>query len=170
MKIIVLGCGRVGSHLATALSAAGHQVTVVDRDPRAFALFGEAFLEDATPGSSRPAALVTARSKITCILGLGIDEDVLTAAGIATAETFAAVTDSDYTNIMASLIAREIHAVPRVIARISDPKRERIFHDLGLETICPTTLGAQSVFALLEKPAAEKKTPPRAAPGRPGRR
>ena len=160
MKMIVLGCGRVGSHLATALSVAGHQITVVDRDPRAFALFGEELLEESSTGATRPATLVTARSKITCILGLGIDEDVLTAAGIATAEAFAAVTDSDYTNIMASLIAREIHAVPRVIARISDPKRERIFHDLGLETICPTTLGAQSVFALLEKPAAEKKTPP----------
>ena len=165
MKIIVLGCGRVGSHLATALAAAGHHVTVIDHDPRAFTMLGDD-LTDETRGAPGPPRLVTGHSKITCVLGLGIDEEVLAAAGLASAEAFAAVTDSDYTNIMASLIAREIHALPRVIARISDPKRERIFHELGLETICPTTLGAQSVFTLLEKPAMEAQAPPSSSPRR----
>ena len=158
MKVIVLGCGRVGAYLANALSAHAHQITVVDRDAKAFHLLGDPLMAEppkdaASPitGSEMPRA-TTVRQNIACVLGLGIDEDVLRQAGIEGADAFAAVTDSDHTNIMACLMAKKIFRVPRVIARISEPKREKIFHGLGLETICPTRLGAQSILELLIKP------------------
>jgi trk system potassium uptake protein TrkA len=129
----------------------------MDREPKAFRMLGDDLMvehSDAAPhqsaGPGTPRAK-TVRQQIACVLGLGIDEDVLRQAGIEEADAFAAVTDSDYTNIMACLMAKEIFRVPRVIARISEPKREKIFHQLGLETICPSILGAQSVFELLVK-------------------
>ncbi len=157
MKVIVLGCGRVGAHLAHSLTEQGHQVTVMDSDPKAFRLLGDDLMVEqpreaaASPTVSTTPRARTLKQKIVCVLGLGIDEDVLRQAGIEEADAFAAVTDSDYTNIMACLMAKEIFGVARVIARISEPKREEIFKQLGLETICPTTLGAQSVLELLVK-------------------
>jgi len=157
MKAIVLGCGRVGATLALTLTEHGHQVTVMDRDPKAFRLLGDDLMVEhsrtgpvATAGPEPPRA-TTVRQKILCVLGLGIDEDVLRQAGIEDADAFAAVTDSDYTNIMACMMAKEIFHVPRVIARIREPRREKIFQQLGLETICPATLGAQTVFERLVK-------------------
>lgn len=152
MRVIVLGCGRVGAHLAGLLLDRGNQVTVVDLDPKAFRRLGDEFNEapmDAGSGGGGVRVLCTQRG-IRCVLGVGIDEDVLQAAGIEGAEAFAAVTDNDYTNIMAGVMAREIYKVPRVIARITDPQRERIFQTMGIETICPTTLGARSILDQLE--------------------
>src|SRR3972149_5787221 len=149
MKAIVLGGGRLGAHLANSLVEHGHHVTVMDREPKAFRMLGDEVLieySDAAPhqsaGTGTPRAK-TVRQQIACVLGLGIDEDVLRQAGIEEADAFAAVTDSDYTNIMACLMAKEIFRVPRVIARISEPKREKIFQQLGLGTDCPGVLGAQ---------------------------
>jgi trk system potassium uptake protein TrkA len=150
--VIVIGCGRVGATLAGVLLERGYQVTVVDRNPRSFRLLGDEFAEgtpEESPGARRDRVLRTQRG-IRCVLGVAIDEDVLRIAGVEGADAFAAVTDNDYTNIMASLIAREIHQIPRVIARITDPQRGSIFHEMGIETICPTTLGAQSIAAKLE--------------------
>ncbi len=152
MRVIVLGCGRVGAHLAGFLLDRGNQVTVVDRDSRAFRLLGDELVEGAEaggPGLGAGRVMRTQRG-IRCVLGVGIDEDVLRAAGIEGAEAFAAVTDNDYANIMASLMAKEIYQVPRVIARITDPQRERFFQEMGLETTCPTTLGARSIVEQLE--------------------
>jgi len=154
VRVIVVGCGRVGAHLVGFLVERGNQVTVVDRDPKAFRLLGGEVVEGTEasgPGAGTTRVMRTP-SGIRCILGVGIDEDVLRAAGIEEAEAFAAVTDNDYANIMASLMAKEIYRVPRVIARITDPQRERIFHEMGIETICPTTLGARSIVEQLEAP------------------
>ena len=152
MRVIVVGCGRVGATLAGVLQQRGYQVTMVDRNPRAFRLLGDEFVEgppEEGAGARRNHLLRTQRG-FRCVLGVGIDEEVLRTAGVEGADAFAAVTDNDYTNIMASLIAREIYKIPRVIARITDPQRGSIFHEMGIETICPTTLGAQSIAAKLE--------------------
>ncbi len=152
MRVIVIGCGRVGATLAGVLLERGYQVTVVDRNPQAFRLLGDEFTEgrpEEGPGARRDRVLRTQRG-FRCVLGVAIDEDVLRAAGVEGADAFAAVTDNDYTNIMASLMAREIYKISRVIARITDPQRGSIFHEMGIETICPTTLGAQSIAAKLE--------------------
>ncbi|HEY6287394.1 MAG TPA: NAD-binding protein [Ktedonobacteraceae bacterium] len=133
MKIVILGCGRVGSTLATNLDHAGHTVSVIDFSSDSFQRLSSDF-EGET------------------ILGNGVDEEVLIRAGIKEADAFAAVTNGDNRNIMASQIAKEIFKVNKVVCRIYDPIREETYHELGLETISPTIVGAQMFFdALVEQ-------------------
>lgn len=121
MRVVIMGCGRVGSQLAMRLDQEGHQVSVIDLTAKAFRRLPEDF---------RGATVV----------GTGIDEDVLRAAGIEAADAFVAVTEGDNRNIMAAQVAREIFGVREVVARIYDPVREEIYRELGLDTICPTKL------------------------------
>lgn len=130
LYIIVVGCGKVGSTLAKSLADEGHDVVVIDSDQKNFERLGPDF-----NGMK--------------IQGVVIDEDVLKQAGIEKADALAAVTPDDSTNIMTAQIAEEIYNVPKVIARIYDPLREDIFHSLGLETICPTTLAVEYIKSIL---------------------
>ena len=121
MNIIIIGCGKVGSRFAEILSKDGHDVVIVDNDKNAFKALNHDF------------------NGIT-VIGVPIDQDVLKQAGIENADAFAAVTPDDNVNIMACQVAKEIFKVPRVIARIYNPEREHVFHQFGLDTICPTNL------------------------------
>ena len=131
MKVVILGCGRVGSRLATLMVEDGHDVSIIDSDPAAF--------------SNRLPSDFAGQT----VMGTGIDVDVLKSAGIKSADVFAAVTNFDNTNIMACEIAKEIFGVKRVLARIYDPGRESFYHELGLETVCPTTLVANAAHNIL---------------------
>src|SRR5258708_20101192 len=84
------------------------------------------------------------------IIGNGVDEEVMIRAGIKDADAFAAVTNGDNRNIMASQIAKEIFKVKKVVCRIYDPIRESTYNELGLETICTTVRGSQMLFEALE--------------------
>lgn len=126
MNIIVVGCGRVGSQLATMLSVEGHNVVVIDKDDAAFRRLGTTFNG------------VTLR-------GLGFDEEVLEEAGIRDADAFAAVTDLDNTNLMACEVARKIFGVQHAVARLYNPVRERTYQQLDLDYVCGTTLVAESL-------------------------
>ena len=121
MNIVILGCGRVGATLATQLEQAGHKIAIIDSSSDAFQRLSAKFKGDK-------------------IVGNGVDEEVLKRAGIEKADAFAAVTNGDNRNIMASQIAREIFHIKKVVCRIYDPLRESTFKELGLETICPTTI------------------------------
>ncbi len=121
MNIIIIGCGKVGASLAHVLAADGHDVVIVDSDREAFKMLKPGF------------------NGIT-VTGVPIDQDILKQAGIETADALAAVTPDDNINIMACQVAKEIFKVPRVIARIYNPEREHVFHEFGLDTICPTNL------------------------------
>ncbi len=121
MKVVIMGCGRVGSRLAATLDREGHSVSVIDTSQAAF--------------SRLPASFGGAT-----ILGTGIDEDVLRSAGIEDADAFVATTQGDNRNIMASQVAKEVFGVSEVVTRVYDPVREEIFRDLGLRTVCPTKL------------------------------
>ena len=132
MNIIILGCGRVGALLAANLGEKGHDVTVIDQSAASF---------------ERLPATFQGRT----VLGSGTDMDVQRRAGIEQADAFVACTPGDNRNIAASEIAREIFHVPKVVARINDPLREKVFHELGLETVCPTLLGADLVREALLK-------------------
>ncbi|GAA5055332.1 potassium channel family protein [Nocardia callitridis] len=116
MYVVVMGCGRVGSALTRALAGIGHEVTVIDRDPRAFLRLG---------------------NDLACerVTGVGFDRDVLTRAGIARADAFAAVSSGDNSNIIAARVAREMFGVERVVARIYDAKRAAVYERLGIPTI-----------------------------------
>lgn len=131
MNAIVVGCGRVGSQLATMLSVEGHNVTVIDRDDSAFKRLGSTF------------------NGVT-IKGLGFDEEVLDEAGVRTADVFAAVTDLDNTNLMAAEVARKIFGVPHVVARLYNPQRERTYQQLDMDYVCGTTLVAESLLEKIE--------------------
>lgn len=131
MRVVILGCGRVGAYLANMLAEAGHQVTVIDRNSLAFSRLGADF-----PGKT--------------VVGTGIDEDVLRRAEIEQADAFVAVTNGDNTNMMSAQVAREIFGVKRVICRVYDPLRGELYRTLGLETICSTTWAANRIKELLE--------------------
>jgi trk system potassium uptake protein TrkA len=127
VNVIVVGCGRVGSQLATLLSVDGHNVTVIDKESSSFRRLGTTF------------------NGVT-IRGLGFDEDVLEEAGIRECDAFAAVTDLDNTNLMAAEVARKIFEVPHVVARLYNPQRERTYQQLDLDYVCGTTLVAESLL------------------------
>lgn len=128
MYIVIVGCGRLGSELATKLSEEGHDVAVVDRNPDNFGQLGDEF-NGAT------------------IAGVGFDMAVLKSAGVEHADGFAAVTESDNTNIMAAQVAKTIFNVPMVIARVFDPEKGETYRALGLETVCPTTSAANIIYS-----------------------
>jgi trk system potassium uptake protein TrkA len=125
-KVLILGCGRVGSTLARQLSNAGHDVTIIDLTSDSFRRLGPKF-------------------KGHRIVGTGLDQDTLIQAGIRTSDIFVAVTQGDNSNIMAAQIARDVFDVPRVIARIYDPIRSQAYRELGITTLCTTTLAAHMI-------------------------
>jgi len=133
MKIIVVGCGRIGCDLSLNLIHAGHQVTVVDSDPEAFEKLGPRF-----PGNT--------------VVGIGFDRDVLLRAGIERAEGLAAVTSSDNANIVTARIARQIYRVPQVVARLYEARRADVYRKLGLQTISCTTWGVGRITEMLTHP------------------
>src|SRR5574341_45703 len=130
MKIIVMGCGRVGEQVSLLMEQDGHEVTVIDSDGDALRRLGPKF-------------------KGRKIKGVGFDHSVLIEADIHNADAFAATSSSDNVNIVAARIARNIFRVPRVIARLYDPRRAEIYQRLGLLTISSTNLGAERIRELL---------------------
>jgi trk system potassium uptake protein TrkA len=130
MKIIIMGCGRVGSQVSLLLVRHGHEVTVIDHDDNALARLGSEF-----------------KGKI--VRGLGFDRNVLIEAGIETAEGFVAASSSDNANIVAARIARNIFRVPRVVARLYDPVRAEVYQRLGLTTISSTAWGAERIVEVV---------------------
>lgn len=132
MKVVIMGCGRVGARLASMLDQEGHDVTVLDTQPEAFRRLWPEF------GGKRQ-------------VGNGIDQDTLARIGVGEAEAFIAVTQGDNRNVMATQIAKHIFGVPRALCRIYDPIREEIYRGMGLETISPTVAGAQLLKDTLER-------------------
>lgn len=130
MKILIIGCGRVGAGLATTLVRRGHSVTIVDKDPLAFEKLGDHFKGQTIPG-------------------IGFDREVLLKAGIERADGVAAVTVSDEANVVASRIARDIFHVPKVVARLYDIRQAEIYRRLGIQTIAPTGWGISRIADLL---------------------
>src|SRR5207248_1235931 len=136
LKLVIIGCGRVGSQIAANMDKAGHEVVIVDRDPNAF-----------SRASTR--GVLTREFKGDQVVGNGTDVDVLRRAGIERADGFVAVTEGDNRNIMASQIAKDVYKVPHVVARIYDPERAEAYEKLGLHTICPTIEGARHIERVL---------------------
>ncbi len=130
MRIIVVGCGRVGRDLSLTLVREGHHVTVIDPDPELFRALGPRF-----PGLT--------------ITGVVFDRDVLIKAGIERADGLAAVTTSDNANVVTARIAKLIYRVPQVVTRLYEPSRAEVYRRLGLQTISSTTWGVGRIVQLL---------------------
>ncbi|ANW64429.1 potassium transporter TrkA [Mycobacterium sp. djl-10] len=116
MRVVVMGCGRVGAALADGLARIGHEVAIIDRDNMAFQRLSPDF-----PGDR--------------ITGMGFDREVLLRAGIEEAGAFAAVSSGDNSNIISARVARETFGVRKVVARIYDAKRAAVYERLGIPTV-----------------------------------
>jgi trk system potassium uptake protein TrkA len=130
MHIVIMGCGRVGSLLSVELSKAGHSVAVIDKRADAF--------DRLPPGFDAKT-----------VVGLGFDREVLEEAGIKEAGAFIAVSNGDNSNIVSARIAREHYHVPKVIARIYDPRRAEIYERLNIPTITSVKWAAAQIQFLL---------------------
>jgi trk system potassium uptake protein TrkA len=130
LHIVVIGCGRVGSELAGALTLADHSVAVVDKNSRAF---------------RRLPADFSGRT----VIGFGFDRDHLAEAGIDEAGAFASVTNGDNSNILCARIARESYGIERVVARIYDPRRALIYQRLGIPTVATVAWTTDQVLRRL---------------------
>ncbi len=136
MKVVIMGCGRVGAALAGMLSNDGHEVMVLDIRADAFRRLPPDFKGKRHTGN-------------------GIDQDVLARIGVGEADAFIAVTQGDNRNVMATQIAKHIFGVKRTLCRIYDPIREEMYKQLGLETISPTIVGAKLLKETLDREPAK---------------
>ena len=133
MKVVIVGCGRVGSTLAENLDAEGHEVIIFDTRTAAFDRLPEAF-------------------KGSAVRGDGTDEEVLRRAGAEGADIFLSLTEGDNRNVMAAQVATESFGVPQVIAKINDPVRAAAYAELGIVTLCRTNLMVGAVAGHLNLP------------------
>ncbi len=138
MKVVVAGCGRVGSQLAEMLSLDGHEVTVIDKDASSFKRLFKMF-----PGRA--------------IEGMSFDMDALKEAGIEGADAFAAVTNYDNANLMSAEVAREVFEVPWVVARIYNPDKQETYQALGLDHVIGTELIARTIMEMLLTPLVRRR-------------
>jgi len=133
MKVVIIGCGRVGGLLAGSLDASGHDVVIMDLLTRAFDRLPATFGGEAVRGD-------------------GSDEDALRRAGADGADIFLALTEGDNRNIMAAQLAREALGIGMVYAKINDPMRAEAYAELGIGTICRTTLIADVLLGAMGLP------------------
>ncbi len=129
---IIVGCGRLGANLASALSDDGSDVLIMDRTRDSFRRLSSGY-----GGLS--------------VVGNGTDLDALEEAGIQNASTVIAVTNDDNTNIMVAQLARDMFHVENVIARLFDPERETVYQEFGIKTICPAALSVKEIDKLLAR-------------------
>lgn len=130
MHFVIMGCGRVGAELTIQLAQGGHTVAIVDKRREAF--------DRLPPGFEAKT-----------IVGIGFDREVLERAGIKDADAFIAVSNGDNSNIVSARVAREHFKVPKVVARIYDPRRAEIYERLDIPTVATVRWAAKQVQYLL---------------------
>lgn len=130
MRVIIGGCGRVGALLANQFSAVGNDVVVIDKDARTFRRLGKGYAGET-------------------VRGMVFDRDVLEKAKISIADAFVAVTSGDNSNVVSATIAREIYRVPKVVARIFDPRRAEIYRRLGIQTVSSVAWAGNEILSLV---------------------
>ena len=130
MHVVIAGCGRVGSELAWSLERLGHDVSLIDKNEKAFERVRTGFQGQ-------------------MITGFAFDREVLDEAGIKDAGAFASVTSGDNSNIVSARVAREFFRVPLVIARIYDPRRAQIYQRLGIQTVATVRWTSDQILRFL---------------------
>ncbi len=136
LYIAVIGCGRLGSILASDLSQQGHEVVVIDRDKSAFARLAIEFSGFSLTGDAS-------------------EMNLLQAAKLNKAQVAIAVTGKDNLNILVSQLAKNLFQVPIVLTRILDPNKEEIYQQLGLTTISTTKISAAAFLETLQQQLEE---------------
>jgi len=126
MLILIVGAGRVGSAVAKQALEAGHEVSVLDRDPLSHEQLDKDLVDTWEDAGGR------------FTVGTALEVDALVEAGIEQADVFIASTRGDNTNLVVAQIAQKRFNVPRVVVRVADPARAAWYAEQGLHTICPT--------------------------------
>lgn len=121
MRILIVGCGRTGARLAARLAAQQHEVAVIDEKREAFERLGPNF-----PGAT--------------FQGSGLDMEVLRRARAESSDVVLALTGGDNRNLMIAQIVKHQMNVPRALARLHDPVRAAKYREMGIETLCTTTV------------------------------
>ena len=130
MQVLILGCGVLGSHLAESFAGGGHRITIMDPNPRRL---------DSLSQESRIELLLSSDSIMDDLRGLRLTN----------VDLFVAASEDDCRNAMAAQIARHIFHIPDVICLISDPDRGRFYQDLGVNTVCPTSITVDTIHDIL---------------------
>lgn len=130
MNILIIGCGNLGSRLADVFYHHGHAVSIVDTHEDSFKNLSEDF-EGLT------------------VVGMPMDMNTLRSAGVEGCDAVAVVTSDDNLNITVCQIIKEFFNVQNVVARITNPSREKIFNDFGLNTVCHTKLTCEAIFSAI---------------------
>ncbi|MBN2557635.1 MAG: TrkA family potassium uptake protein [Clostridia bacterium] len=129
--IIIIGCGRLGAFLASSLSESKqNSVVVIDKKEEAFDRLGSSY------------------SGFTIIADAS-EIETLRNAKIQKADVLVATTNHDNTNIMIAQIAKGFFNVPKVIARLTEPAKEKVYSELGIDTISPTALSAMEFYRII---------------------
>jgi len=136
--IVIVGCGRLGSHLANQLSREGSSVVVIDKDETTFNNLSPDFSGFRVQGDATQIV-------------------VLKESKLKNADIFIATTHEDNVNLMVAQVALKIFSVPHVLARVFDPKREEVYAQLGIDTICPTSVAAEMFLRAVANGATEGK-------------
>ena len=131
LYVIIIGCGRLGSYLASRLSHDGHSVVVIDLDHSALQALSVDYSGFRLEGDA---------TEIELLKQVKIDK----------ADFFIATTGDDNVNLMVAQIAKKLFQVPRVMARVFQPKREKTYLDLGIETVCPTSIAADLLLKSIQ--------------------
>lgn len=130
MRVVVFGCGRLGSSLVNRLDLEGHEVAVIDRSAEArgslAASFGGGFH-----------------------VGSALDRELLEGVGTADADAFAALTSSDSANVVSARTARDEFHVPAVVARLYDPRRSGIYRTFGITAVAQVGWAVNEISDLL---------------------
>lgn len=116
MRVVVIGCGRIGAHVARRLAADGHAVCVVDHEAASLSRLGDGFAGET-------------------VVGPGFDRDVLRSARVDEADAVVVLTNLDTTNFMVAQAVTGLFGVQSVTVRVNDPEFQTIFEELGLQTI-----------------------------------
>ena len=138
MKVIIVGCGRVGAYTAASLARLGHDIVVIDKNPNAFRLLPHGF-------SGRT------------VVGYAFERHILEEAGITESDALVAATSGDNTNAVAARIAKEVYRVPDVVSRIYDPQRAEIYRRHGIQTFAPTAWSAGKIIEFLTSGNLERE-------------
>jgi trk system potassium uptake protein TrkA len=136
VKLVVIGCGRVGSAVARDLFEEGWDVTVVDEQEEALARLGS-------------------RWSGGFLVGHGMDADVLKKAGVPDADAVVVATSGDNTNLVIGQVVQKRWDVPSVVVRVLDPARAEFYAARGLRTVCPTQTAISALSETVRREAAK---------------
>ncbi len=128
MYIVIVGGGKIGEYLATVLLQSDNDVAII---------------EESRATADRLS--VTLPGRVLIIHGDGCDSKYQEDAGIRKADVFVASTGQDDDNLVSCEIAQRVFNVPRCIARVNSPKNQRIFREVGIESVSSTTLIANLI-------------------------